>query len=54
MAIRKFKEKVIKISLYLIVVGFIVALFGFGIAGFDLSSLKEGNKYKWYRTIQIN
>lgn len=51
MIIRKFKKKAITISFYLIVIGCIIAILGFGLSGFDLSKFEKGDTYKWYRTI---
>jgi len=54
MIIRKFNKKAIKISIYLIVIGLVVAILGFGISGFDINKFGKEDTYKWYRTIRIN
>lgn len=54
MIIRKFKKKAIAISFYLIVIGCIIAILGFGISGFDLSKFGKDDTYRWYRTIRID
>ena len=54
MIIRKLKKKAITMSVYLIVIGCIIAILGFGISGFNLSKFEKSDKYKWYRTIRIS
>ena len=54
MIIRKLKKKAITMSVYLIVIGCIIAILGFGISGFNLSKFEKSDTYKWYRTIRIS
>lgn len=48
------KEKIIKISIALIVIGIVISIVGFGIGGFNLDVFKSSNTQKWYNVIDIN
>lgn len=54
MIIRNFKRKIVNISVSLILIGTIISIAGFGIAGFDLTSFQSNDAKKWYRTIYID
>lgn len=45
------KKKLVKLSLCLIVVGFIISLIGFGTSGFHTDVFQPDDNPKWYRTI---
>lgn len=54
MIIRNFKEKIIKSSILLIIIGILISFIGLGIGNFDLAMFKTEGQYKWYRTINFD
>lgn len=48
------KEKAIKVSIILILIGVIIATVGFGMHGFNLDILKSNDAPKWYNIINID
>lgn len=53
--IQKYKKKCIAVSLILIVTGMLIAIIGFGTAGFQYSRLEESAKGDvWYQTIHAD
>lgn len=55
MKIRKFKRKMIIISLVLLLSGTLISIAGFGLVGFNFDVLKERViEDAWYQTIHIN
>lgn len=48
------KEKIIKISIALIVIGIVISIVGFGLGGFNLNVFKYSDTQKWYNVIDIN
>ena len=48
------KEKIIKVGITLIIIGFIISIVGFGLGGFNLNVFKYSDTQKWYNVIDIN
>lgn len=48
------KEKIIKVSITLIIIGFIISIVGFGLGGFNLDVFKSSDTQKWYKVIDID
>ncbi|MCI9303520.1 hypothetical protein [Clostridium sp.] len=48
------KENIIKMSIALIVIGFIISIVGFGVGEFNLDIFKSSDTQKWYKVISID
>lgn len=48
------KKKAIGISKYLILIGMVITLVGFGLTGFNFNKIKESGTHKWYHTLYID